>query len=214
MYKVLRDLVLEYIGDEEWIYRNFGILTPYLYSINYRPKQKDYKNKLSLIENVMYNQLGNLLYDNLFYNPKVLEFETLQNIAISYNKIWECLTDDDIQNHQTIYKFIDEVTNNEMAFGEPHPYHFPIGYLTTGILYNENWEYLTDKDINKFCISYGIPLILDREIKIVKIVENQNIIFEGLVQKGYDDMVRGCPRTTKLIQKIEDNIISIDEYDE
>ncbi len=164
MYKVLRNLVLEYIGDEEWIYRNFGILTPYLYSINYRPKQKYYDKKLSLIENVMYTHLKN--YD-LFYEPKALDFETLQSIVTLHNDDGDrgCYEVINIESKKAVYKYIEDIINDEMEYGEIHPRDYPIGYLTTGILYDENWEYLTNNDINKFCISCGIPLI---KIKIVK----------------------------------------------
>jgi hypothetical protein len=122
--------------------------------------------------------------------------------------------EDNITYLKILVEFVDNMITNEYEGGDIHPKDYPVRYLVSGILYDTNWIYLSDSDLNKFCISYGINLKLTNKEKILEIVKIQNKIFEKLVSNGYDREVRDCPITKKLIQKIDKNgNISIDsEY--
>lgn len=209
MYKDLKNLVLSYIGDETWLFRNFHILTPYLYSIDPISYDKENDSKtLSAIENTM-NQVFES--DHFYCELDVFDLQTLQSIVASYNDdVESCYFDDiDINNEQQVIEFVDNIINREFQ-GSYHPIHFPIRYLHLGILYDQNWKYLSEIDLTKFCLSYGIPLNLNYEDKIIQILKVQNQIFKGLVSKGYTHSVRECPIVEKLIQRIDEYHVTID----
>jgi hypothetical protein len=234
--KVLISIVNTYIGDELWLYRNFGILTVYNYKVNHqlgKSYQKLTASEKSMLHCIDHNR-------DIDYN--IFTFKSLLNIINFYEDDEEDNEEEDdeedneeedddeedndeedddeedddeeddddneeeddeinYKKSENIHTKINEIIEDEYETGDIHPENYILKYLFSDILYYNNWEYLTDDDINKFSISYGIDLIFNRNTKIKEIIKAQNLVFESLVSKGYDCEVMGCPIIKKLIQK-------------
>lgn len=194
----------------DYMYKSFGIITPNNqdeHKISIRKDEVKF-SKSALSFKWILEDMFNLEMD-------VFDKDTKMNI-LKNSFYYENLNDEEKKSLviQKIEQFIDYIIDDEMQAGEIHPKCYSYNNLMKGFLYNKNWEFLSDSDLDKFTIGYGIDINLNRNQKIIEIVKIQNCIFQELLDKGYSNVTRDCPVLKKFIQHIdEEGNISIDsEY--
>ncbi len=88
-------------------------------------------------------------------------------------------------------ELIYEVVNNEYFSGEVGLSHHPLHTLLTGLFFDDNWEYLSEVDLHRFYLLYGV-----KSVKEIKILQSQAA--QELQRASYDNTCRGCDNITEL----------------
>jgi len=97
-------------------------------------------------------------------------------------------------------EMVYEVINDEMESGNPDPSDHPIYNLCSGILFDENWEWLSKEDLKFWLESYASTTLEDAIFK-------QNMLLREVYLHGSDAEVRGINKVAQFIQPAYDPVI-------
>lgn len=198
-------------GDVLWVWNSFEIITPYAWGRLIRLADVDEsitdRENLSVPASSLYGVIYDISYgDNIMGDTMPLSDATLRNIVMEFmeddlrDEGYE--TEEAINQHLTPDKLeeytIDRV-RNELGKAEPHPKHHPVLRLCRGILYDNNWRWLSDEDKNKWCAGYG-AFTSDGTADIKMVIGSQNGMLRELLSRGYSHEIRGIETLSELIQ--------------
>ena len=193
-------------SNKNFLYDNYGVVTPYYYSKHQELKSKlgEFKNSLptydhliDLKRNYSYNtNLDHITQINIIRafsedneNRKV-QFSKLRLVletqvgedktdAVKVCKFLECLDPEDDG-----YIFITAIKEIIFAGIKASPYDIKISSLEACMFHDKNWEFLSDKSIYNISKSYGFTGPTNRESMVTFILTAQLNVMREISLKG------------------------------
>ena len=204
-------------ATSKWTWDLFGLATSYMIGrvISEKDIQPDiHENSMSLAAVSMNRIVQAMMWGNEMDVSK-FSVQTLKSIA---GKGEEELVDQlmqekgmtELQAKEEIGKkmndmselkeMVYEVINSELEPGDSNPSYHPIYNLCSGILYDGNWEWLSEEDLKSWLESYGSTTVEDAIFK-------QNMLLREVYLHGSEAEVRGINTVAQFIQPGYDPVI-------